>query len=221
MKETFKQNGFPLTTHQAAQFNQYRDTLLRWNASINLTAITDDTEIIHKHFLDSLSVLEHITLRDGDSVIDIGTGAGFPGVVLKVYVPGIRLTLLEASQKKTSFLKFLVPELQLQQAGEVTVLTERAEVCAQHPAHIGAYDWVFTRYVATLSESADYCLPLLKVTGKWIAYKSRKEVIESEIDGSATRLKALGGTIDSVLTNARSGRSYVIIRRITLPNAAK
>ena len=80
------------------------------NASINLTAVTDDNEIIHKHFLDSLSILEYITLRDGDAVIDVGTGAGFPGVVLKIYVPGIRLTLIEASQKKASFLKFLIPQ---------------------------------------------------------------------------------------------------------------
>ena len=216
LKETFNRYGFPLTTHQVAQFTRYRDELLRWNARINLTAITDDNEIIHKHFLDSLSILEYITLKDGDSVIDVGTGAGFPGVVLKIYVPGIRLALVEASEKKASFLKFIVPQLRLHQAESVTILAARAEVCAQQSVHIGRYDWVFTRYVATLANSADYCLPLLKQDGKWIAYKSGEETIKTEIDKSATRLKTLGGTVETVLTNAKFNRSYIVIRRITV-----
>ena len=214
LKETFNRYGFPLTTHQVAQFTRYRDELLRWNARINLTAITDDNEIIHKHFLDSLSILEYITLKDGDSVIDVGTGAGFPGVVLKIYVPGIRLALVEASEKKASFLKFIVPQLRLHQAESVTILAARAEVCAQQSVHIGRYDWVFTRYVATLANSADYCLPLLKQDGKWIAYKSGEETIKTEIDKSATRLKTLGGTVETVLTNAKFNRSYIVMRRV-------
>ncbi len=188
---------------------------------MNLTAITDDDEIIHKHFLDSLSVLEHITLRDGDSVIDVGTGAGFPGVVLKIYVPGIRLTLIEASQKKASFLKFLIPQLQLHQTMNVAVLAERAEVCVQQQAHTGVYDWVFTRYVATIADSADYCLPLLKESGEWIVYKSGEETIRDEIDKSMGRLNALGGAVETVITNAKFNRSYVVIRRVKTPTVAK
>ena len=214
LKETFNRYGFPLTAHQVAQFTQYRDELLRWNARINLTAITDDDEIIHKHFLDSLSVLEYITLRDGDSVVDVGTGAGFPGVVLKIYVPEVRLTLVEASKKKASFLKFIVPQLRLYQAENVAIRAERAEVCAQQPAHIGRYDWVFTRYIATIADSADFCLPLLKQNGKWIAYKSGVETIKTEIDESATRLNTLGGVVETVLTNAKFNRSYIVMRRV-------
>ena len=214
LKQTFNRYGFPLTTRQVAQFTQYRDELLRWNARINLTAITDDDEIIHKHFLDSLSVLEYIRLRDGDAVIDVGTGAGFPGVALKIYVPGVRLALVEASEKKASFLKFIVSQLRLHQAENVAILAERAEVCAQQPAHIGAYDWVFTRYVATLADSADFCLPLLKQNGKWIAYKSGVETIKTEIDQSAMRLNTLGGTVETVLTNAKFNRSYIVMRRV-------
>ena len=221
LKETFNHYGFPLTTRQVTQLIQYRDALLRWNARINLTAITDDDEIIHKHFLDSLSILEHITLRDADSVIDVGTGAGFPGVVLKIYVPGIRLTLVEASQKKASFLKFLIPQLQLHQAVNVAVLAERAEVCAQQQTHTEAYDWVFTRYVATIADSADYCLPLLKEGGKWIAYKSGERTIKTEIDKSTARLSILGGILETVITNARFDRSYVVIRRVKTPVVAK
>lgn len=181
---------------------------------MNLTAITDDDEIIRKHFLDSLSVLEYITLRDGDSVIDVGTGAGFPGVALKIYVPEVRLTLVEVSKKKASFLKFIVPQLRLYQAENVAILAERAEVCARQPAHIGAYDWVFTRYIATIADSADFCLPLLKQNGKWIAYKSGVKTIKTEIDKSATRLNRVGGAVETVLTNAKFNRSYIVVRRV-------
>ena len=200
--------------YQAEQFDRYRAELLRWNERINLTAITDENEIIHKHFLDSLSVLGHISLKSGDSVIDIGTGAGFPGIVLKIYVPDIRLTLVEASKKKGSFLKFLVSQLNLHQKLNVEVLTERAEVCARDPEHIGAYDWVFTRYVATIRDSAMYCMPFLKPTGRWVAYKSGQEIIATEIDDSETHLSTLGGSVETVFTNPKSNRSYVVMRRV-------
>lgn len=176
----------------------------------------DDDEIIHKHFLDSLSVLEHISLKTGDSVIDIGTGAGFPGIVLKIYVPDIQLTLVESSKKKASFLKFLVPQLDLHRRVSVEVLAERAEVCSQQQEHIGAYDWVFTRYVAAIRDSAVYCMPLLKPTGKWVAYKSGKETIKTEIDESATCLRALGGTVETVFKNPKFDRSYVVMHRVKL-----
>ena len=214
IKETFNQYGFPLTTHQAAQFEQYRDALLQWNQHINLTAITDKVEITHKHFLDSLGVLEHITLKDSDTVMDIGTGAGFPGIVLKIYVPNIRLTLVEASKKKGSFLTFLIAKLNLRQKGPVKVLKERAEVCVRDPNYTGAYDWVFTRYVATIRDSAPYCMPFLKPTGKWVAYKSGKEIIDTEIDESAAALDTLGGRVETVFTTSEFNRSYVVIHRV-------
>ena len=214
LKETFSHYGFPLTSHQIAQFNLYRTELLRWNEHINLTAITDNDEIVHKHFLDSLSVLEHISMKNGDSVIDIGTGAGFPGIVLKIYMPDIELTLVESSKKKISFLKFLVPQLNLHQRVNVEILAERAEVCAQQQKHIGAYDWVFTRYVAAIQDSAAYCIPLLKPTGKWVAYKSGKERVDTEIDESSVCLRALGGTVETVFKNPKFNRSYVVMHRV-------
>lgn len=214
LKETFDQHGFPLTTQQVTQFDRYRTELLQWNKHINLTAITDEDEIIHKHFLDSLRVLEHISLKSGDAVIDVGTGAGFPGIALKIYVPDIRLTLVEASKKKGSFLKFLSLQLNLHQTVNTEVLTERAEVCARDPDRVGAYDWVFTRYVATIRDSAAYCLPFLKSSGKWVAYKSGKEIINSEIDNSTTHLSALGGCVETVFTNSKLNRGYVVMHRV-------
>lgn len=225
LKETFSHYGFPLTAHQVEQFTRYRAELLRWNAHVNLTAITTDSEIIRKHFLDSLSVLDCISLNTGDAVIDIGSGAGFPGVVLKIYVPGIRLTLVEASQKKASFLKFLISRLWLEipdgeahfdmtGGAKVEVLAQRSEICAQQPAYIGAYDWVFTRYVASLANSAPYCLPLLKPYGKWVAYKSGEETIKAEIRKSEPILSAFDGTVEAVLTNPKFNRSYVVMRRV-------
>lgn len=219
LKETFNHYGLSLTEHQAAQFNLFRTELLRWNERINLTAITDDDEIVHKHFLDSLSVLEHISLRSNDSVVDIGTGAGFPGIVLKIYMPELRLTLIESSKKKVSFLKYLVTELSryhiinTHQRVDVEIFAERAEVCAQQPKHIAAYDWVFTRYVAAIQDSAAYCVPLLKSTGKWVAYKSGDETIETEINKSSVCLKALGGVVETVLKNPKFNRNYVVIHR--------
>lgn len=219
LKKTFNHYGFPLTEHQAAQFNLFRTELLRWNEHINLTAITDSDEIVHKHFLDSLSVLRHISLRNDDSVIDIGTGAGFPGIVLKIYIPDIRLTLVESSTKKVSFLKYLIAELNrdhivnAHQRLDVEIFAERAEVCVQQQKHIGGYDWVFTRYVAAIRDSAAYCIPLLKPTGKWVAYKSGDETIETEINKSSARLKALGGIVKTVLKNPKFDRSYVVMHR--------
>ena len=188
---------------------------------MNLTTITEDVEILEKHFLDSLSVLNHITLAADDAVIDIGTGAGFPGVVLKIYVPDIRLTLVEASQKKVSFLKFLISELGLD--GTI-VLASRAEECAQQPGHTGAYDWVATRYVASLAESAGYCVPLLKPNGKWVAYKS-VAMLSKEIRDSEKRLKALGSTVETVFSGENSSaahtRSYIVVRRLNAASFSK
>lgn len=215
LKETFNHYGFSLTEHQVAQFNLYHTELLRWNEHINLTAITDDDEIVHKHFLDSLSVLKHISLGSGDSVIDIGTGAGFPGIVLKIYMPDIRLTLIESSKKKVSFLKFIVAQLNRHQGVDVEIFAERAEVCAQQQKHIGTYDWVFTRYVATIRDSAVYCIPLLKPTGKWVAYKPGNETIKNEINNSSACLEVLGGIVETVLKNPKFNRSYVVMHRDT------
>ncbi len=211
LEEVFNSNGFPLTPMQVEQLTMYRSELERWNSHINLTALRDDAEIIHKHFLDSVSVLEHFAIKDGQTVIDIGTGAGFPGVVLKIYIPNIRLTLVEASQKKGAFLKYLIFQLGLDSS--IQILVERAEICAESDTFVNVYDWVLTRYVASLVDSAEYCLPLLNATGRWVAYKSSEK--DAEIRQSRDTLQELGGEIEGVYNSrvAQLNRCYIVVRR--------
>lgn len=212
LKQVFDDYGYPLTPNQIEQFTMYCVELKRWNTHINLTTVRDDTAVIYKHFLDSVSVLEHCPIEDGHHVIDIGTGAGFPGIVLKIYIPNIQLTLIEASHKKVAFLKYVISQLGWDSS--IRVLAERAEVCAESEDYTNAYDWVLTRYVTSLTKSATYCLPLLKATGRWIAYKSN--IKDVEIQQSQTTLQELDGTIESIHDSriARLNRSYVVIRRL-------
>ena len=111
LQRTLLQHGFPLEPTQLDQFVTYWRELKRWNSRMNLTSIRTDREIIIKHFLDSLSVLQYFDIKPGDSVIDIGTGAGFPGLPIKIYIPDIKLVLVEPSLKKVSFLRFLISQL--------------------------------------------------------------------------------------------------------------
>ena len=212
LDEVFNRHGFPLTSEQIEQLTIYHTELRRWNTRINLTALHDDAEVIHKHFLDSISILEHFSITENQKVIDIGTGAGFPGIVIKIYMPSICLTLVEASQKKTAFLNYLIAKLRLNTS--VQVIAKRAEMCAETDEFINTYDWVLTRYVASLDKSARYCLPLLNATGKWIAYKSTK--YKTEISHSKKVLHELGAKIENVHTSriAILNRSYIVVSHI-------
>ncbi len=210
LEKQFRQYGFPLTSEQIDQLTIYRTELQKWNQHINLTAIDDDADVVYKHFLDSVSVLDHCDLKAGQTVIDVGTGAGFPGMVLKVYIPDIQLTLIEASHKKVSFLKYLVSQLGFDSS--VQVIAKRAETCADEIDFMDAYDWVLTRYVASLKKSAKYCLPMLKQTGRWIAYKSRE--IDSEINQCKNTLQAFRANIECVhnCKITELNRTYIVIR---------
>jgi 16S rRNA (guanine527-N7)-methyltransferase len=223
LRQTLFQHGFPLTDLQVEQFTMYWTELKRWNLRMNLTAIRDDREIIVKHFLDSLSALHYFSIQPGDSVIDIGTGAGFPGIPIKIYIPDVRLALVESSLKKVSFLRFLVSQLRESEAPaerrskfwtNVCVIAQRAEECAAQNQHQKAYDWVLTRYVASLEDSMAYCLPLLKPNGTWIAYKLGNVQLRSELGEATPKLQLLGGKVQSIIHShiAKLNRTYVAIR---------
>lgn len=216
LENEFSRYGFPLDTRQIEQLTIYRTELQRWNTHTNLTAITEDTEIIYRHFLDSVNVLNHCNIRTGDSVVDIGTGAGFPGIVLKIYIPDIKLTLIEVSHKKVAFLRFLISQLGFDSS--IKVCAERAEICSQDDQFVNSYDWVLTRYITSLDKSVKYCVPMLKTTGRWIAYKSKET--DQEIQQSKDTLKEYGAEIRNVHKSniTHLNRSYIVISRTDIGN---
>ena len=220
LQQTLHQHGFPLEPVQLDQFVTYWRELKRWNSRMNLTSIRGDREIIIKHFLDSLSVLQYFGIKPGDAVIDIGTGAGFPGMPIKIYIPDIKLVLVEPSSKKVSFLRFLISQLSRSRQSNTSsswenprIVAQRAEECTTNDQHITAYDWVLTRYVASLEDSAAYCLPLLKPNGTWVAYKSPD--VQHEIQQAAPKLQSLGGRDQSTVNShiPQLDRTYAAIRQ--------
>lgn len=217
LEQTFHRHGLPLTHNQQEQFVTYRRELQRWNSRINLTSIRGDRDTVFKHFLDSVGILKFFSIEAGDSVVDIGSGAGFPGLPLKICAPDIKLTLVESSSKKASFIQFLVSQLNVSSAeADVSIASQRAEAFAKQSENLAAYDWVLTRYVASLADSAAYCLPLLKCNGTWIAYKPRE--VEAEIREAGSRLQSFGGEVERVVDSGilKLNRAYVAIRRSLL-----
>lgn len=180
--------GAPLSAVQIDQFIAYQALLLDWNARMNLTAVRDPAEIRLRHFLDSLSCAKVMGDLNGRSLIDVGTGAGFPGLPLKLLFPQLKLTLIESVAKKTYFLQAVVDALALD---EVTILTDRAELLGQLPQHRQQYDWAVARAVAELRVLAEYLLPLCAVGGSMLAQKG--EGVEAEIANAQAAIQILGG----------------------------
>lgn len=191
---------------RAAAFNRYAEMLRERNEKINLTAITEPEEVKVKHFLDSCSAAE--LLPGGASVLDIGSGAGFPGLPLKIVRPDLTVTLLDSVNKKVAFVSDVVAELKL---SGVTAVHARIE---DFP-HKGEYDAVVSRAVAELSTLAEYALPFVKIGGAFIAYKSEKAESEAEVAASAITL--LGGRIREIreaFVAAGLTRKLIIIDKI-------
>jgi len=196
--------GLTLTSEQQAAFQRYRDELVAWNARANLTAITDDASIQIKHFLDSLSCLTAISdfpsqfevwnLKSEIRVVDVGAGAGFPGLPLKIVCPSMRLTLIEATGKKVAFLDHIVAALGLR---NVTVIKGRAEEVGRNRAHREQYDWAVARAVAEMPTLVEYLLPLVKVGGKALAQKG--EAAPAEVATAETAIHHLGGRLNRLL----------------------
>ena len=202
-----------LSPTQDDAFARYAALLREWNTRMNLTAITDEDDINIRHFLDSLTILKAKVLTDEAKMIDVGTGAGFPGVPLAIALPGLRTTLLEATGKKVAFLEHVIAELKLT---HTTAVKLRAEEAGQSRAHRAAYDVAVARAVARLPILLEYLLPLVRVGGVCIAMKGR--TAQTEAEDSTSALKTLGGELDRIETFALPGveepHQLVIVRKV-------
>lgn len=186
--------GIALSEAQTDQFMQYLSLLLEWNEKMNLTAITDPMEVVQKHFIDCISVLPHLDLQGGETIIDVGTGAGFPGVPLKIASPALQVTLLDALQKRLTFLDTLTQSLQL---SDVTLVHSRAEDGGQNPDLREQFDLCVSRAVANLAVLLEYCLPFVKVGGRLAALKGPDAA--QEIEQAQNALQTLGGKVTAVI----------------------
>ncbi|MBL8134167.1 MAG: 16S rRNA (guanine(527)-N(7))-methyltransferase RsmG [Anaerolineae bacterium] len=186
--------GVTITPEQEALFDVYARELAAWNAHTNLTAIIDPEGVRVRHFLDSLTVARTISPRPGLRLIDVGAGAGFPGLPLKILYPQIELTLLEATGKKVAFLRHVVERLGL----AAQCVNARAEEAGQDPTHRAAYDVTVARAVARLPILLEYLLPLTAVGGRAIAMKGSTAAEESA--ASAKALAVLGGRLRGIET---------------------
>ncbi len=216
-----REMGIELSGDQIAAFGRFQEELLDWNQRMNLTSITDPAEIETKHFLDSLSCLLALPRIDGRPIaawlatspkaVDIGAGAGLPGLALKIVWPGLRLTLLEATGKKCRFMQHVADTLGL--AG-VTVVQARAEDFGQHAGRI-AFDLAFARAVSRLPTLLEYGLPLLKLGGWFVIQKGRDP--QEELASAQLALQTLGGSLHDVASLAVPGleaeRSLVVVAK--------
>ncbi|MDD3279758.1 MAG: 16S rRNA (guanine(527)-N(7))-methyltransferase RsmG [Lachnospiraceae bacterium] len=207
-----KKLNLTLSEKQLQQFLDYYDCLVEWNSFMNLTAITDFEEVLVKHFLDSLAIVNAVDLNQVSTVIDIGTGAGFPGIPLKIVFPHLKVTLLDSLNKRIKFLQEVIDRLGL---CDIDPIHGRAEDYARQEPYREQYDLCVSRAVANLSSLSEYCLPYVKKGGHFIPYKSGK--IEEELEQSKKAIHTLGGNLEDTicfqLADTDMERSFVIIKK--------
>ncbi len=205
------QAGLEFTALQLQQFTKYYELLIETNKVMNLTALTEPEDVAVKHMVDSL--LAYTPLMEGKTLADVGTGAGFPGVPLKIYCPSLKVTLIDSLGKRLKFLEQVIAALGLE---NINCVHLRAEDAGHSSAHREQYDFVTARAVARLSVLAEYCLPLVKRGGEFIALKGSK--FAEEIDEAAPAVKILGGKIISAepvkLPGLADGRAIIKISKI-------
>ena len=210
-KIMFDKINIELSDEQFEKFLLYEKELLDWNEKINLTTITEDEDVWIKHFIDSCTIAEYI--EEDCRIIDVGTGAGFPGVPVKIIKPSTKLTLLDSLNKRINFLKDVCEKIKLE---DVDCLHGRAEELARDEKYREKYDIATARAVANLATLAEYCLPFVKKGGLFICMKSGN--VDGEIKNAQKAIKTLGGKIEEIkkfdLIGLDISRSIIIIRKI-------
>ncbi len=201
----------PLSEEQYAQLEKYAALLVEWNEKMNLTAITDPEGIAVKHFLDCLAFLKRVDIPKGAKVADVGTGAGFPGIVLKIARPDIKLVLIDSLQKRLNFLSVVLEETGL----SAELIHARAEDAGHDKKLRESFDFVTARAVANLAVLSEYCIPLVRVGGTFAPMKTAE--VAEELDGARAAAKILGGEVKEpvIYEIPAGGRSVVFIEKKT------
>ena len=204
--------GVRFSVEQMDKFYKYMNLLIEWNEKINLTAIIEPNEIILKHFIDSITILKDI--KDGSTVVDVGTGAGFPGIPLSIMNPTLKITLVDSLNKRLIFLQEVINELDLK---NVELVHARAEEFGRNKKYREKFDIATSRAVANLATLSEYLLPLVKINGKAISMKAGNA--SQEIEDAKKAIKTLGGNINNIeefnLPQSDIGRTIIIIDKIS------
>jgi 16S rRNA (guanine527-N7)-methyltransferase len=213
-KTIFGEHELDLTKVQFEQFSLYREFLAEYNEKVNLTAITEPQAVWIKHFLDSALPLKYVSLQGGETLLDIGTGAGFPGLPMAIMHPDLRVTLMDANGKKITFLNELTEKLNRISPLNITIVKGRAEDLARGELR-GKFDIVTARAVANLSALAEYTLPYAKIDGRFLALKGSSETYEE----GAAMVEELGGDLEDFVEYSLQGneiRRLFIIEKIDI-----